>query len=176
MTLYFQYCLYKLLEPPLLIFFYFEPRTCFVIFHSAVFQDISIATCLVWKYTYIFIDLCIWTINVKNKYDYSWKNDRKLANSLHFGINLVSSLEKRGEGLWKYGFCVIILPTSIATAAAILKEIWSKIILRIFICSWNYWFSSYSMYYINYIATLNINIRECFFMILLSCKIFQKKF
>ena len=55
------------------------------------------------------------------------KNDGKLANSLHFGINLVSSLAKKGEGWWKYGFSVKILPIFIATAATarceILKEI-----------------------------------------------------
>lgn len=32
----------------------------------------------------------------EKKYDYLWKNDGKLANSLHFSINLVSSLAKKG--------------------------------------------------------------------------------
>lgn len=60
MTLYFQYCLYKLLETPLLAPSYFEPRTCFVIFHSAVYlriillQHASYGNMLVFLYTVIY--------------------------------------------------------------------------------------------------------------------------
>lgn len=142
-----------------------------MIFHAVVFQKNCFNMPRMKVYTYIFIDFWIWIIKSDGiffaKLSLLWYKSRlKFEKGENVSENMVF--------VWRYILILLLLLLLLLVVLFKKIYIWNKIILRIFICSWNYWFSSYSMYYINYIATLNINIQECFFYDLLSCKNFQK--